>query len=215
MAPACPLCAHATDTVAEDRRRRYFQCAACALIFADPATHLAAAAEKAVYDLHRNDPADAGYRAFLARLSTPLLTRLRPGMEGLDYGCGPGPALSAMLAGAGMRMTDYDPHYAPDPAALERDYDFVTCTEVVEHFRQPAEDWARLTALLRPGGWLGVMTQLVISRERFRGWQYKNDPTHVAFYSPQTFAWIGARFGLTVERADTAVLLLRKPLSGR
>lgn len=209
----CPLCAQAAELADEDGRRRYLQCPACALIFADPASHLDAAAEKAVYDLHRNDPQDAGYRAFLARLADPLLTRLRPGMEGLDYGCGPGPTLSIMLAQAGMRMTDYDPHYAPDPAVLERTYDFVTCTEVVEHFRRPAEDWARLAALLRPGGWLGVMTQLVISLERFRAWQYRNDPTHVAFYSPETFAWIGDHFGLTVERVDTAVLLLRKPPS--
>lgn len=208
--PDCPLCTHPAALVAEDRRRRYFQCPACALIFADPASHLDAAAERAVYDLHRNDPADAGYRRFLDRLATPLLTRLRPGMQGLDYGCGPGPTLAAMLTQAGMAMTDYDPIYAPDPAALARAYDFVTCTEVVEHFRHPAQDWAQLVALLRPGGWLGVMTQLVISRERFRQWQYKNDPTHVAFYSPATFAWIGAQFGLDVERADAAVMLLRK-----
>lgn len=206
----CPLCAQPAQPVAEDRRRRYFQCSGCRLIFADPASHLDAAAEKAVYDLHCNDPADAGYRDFLARLATPLLARLRPGMRGLDYGCGPGPTLSGMLSRAGMEMTDYDPLYAPDPAVLERDYDFVTCSEVVEHFKRPAQDWARLVTLLRTGGWLGVMTQLVISPERFRHWQYKNDPTHVAFYSAETFAWIGARFGLAIERADTAVLLLRK-----
>jgi SAM-dependent methyltransferase len=208
--PDCPLCAHPAPLVDEDRRRRYFQCPECRLIFADPASHLDAAAEKAVYDLHRNDPADAGYRAFLERLAAPLLARLRPGMQGLDYGCGPGPALSLMLRQARMHMTDYDPCYAPDPTALEREYDFVTCTEVVEHFKRPAQDWERLTRLLRPGGWLAVMTQLVISPERFRRWQYRNDPTHVAFYSAETFAWIGARFGFDVERADTAVLLLRK-----
>lgn len=208
--PDCPLCGQIASPVDEDRRRRYFQCAECRLIFADPASHLDAAAEKAVYDLHRNDPADPGYRGFLQRLATPLLTRLQPGMHGLDYGCGPGPALSPLLRAAGMRMTDYDPIYAPDPAALERQYDFVTCTEVVEHFKRPAQDWERLLATLRRGGWLGVMTQLVISPERFRRWQYRNDPTHVAFHSAETFAWLGARFGLDVERADTAVMLLRK-----
>lgn len=208
--PDCPLCAHPAALVDEDRRRRYFQCPECLLIFADPASHLDAAAEKAVYDLHRNDPADAGYRRFLEHLATPLLARLHPGMRGLDYGCGPGPALSAILCQAGMHMTDYDPCYAPDPAALEREYDFVTCTEVVEHFKRPAQDWERLVGLVRPGGWLGVMTQLVISPERFRRWQYRNDPTHVAFHSAETFAWIGTRFGFDVERVDTAVMLLCK-----
>lgn len=208
--PDCPLCGHAAAPLDKDRRRCYFQCPECRLIFADPASHLDAAAEKAIYDLHRNDPADAGYRRFLGRLAAPLLTRLAPGMRGLDFGCGPGPALSPLLREAGMHMADYDPFYAPDPALLECEYDFVTCSEVVEHFRQPAADWERLVATVRPGGWLGVMTQLVISPERFRHWQYKNDPTHVAFHSAQTFAWIGARFGFDVERADTAVMLLRK-----
>ncbi|MFP5505071.1 MAG: class I SAM-dependent methyltransferase [Gammaproteobacteria bacterium] len=208
--PDCPLCGHAAAPVDEDRRRRYFQCPECRLIFADPASHLDAAAEKAVYDLHCNDPADAGYRRFLDRLAAPLLTRLHPGMHGLDYGCGPGPALSQMLRQAGMRMTDYDPIYAPDPAALDRQYDFVTCTEVVEHFKQPAQDWERLLATVRPGGWLGVMTQLALGPERFRRWQYRNDPTHVAFHSAETFAWIGRHHGLTVERAGDAVMLLRK-----
>lgn len=75
------------------------------------------------------------------------------------------------------------------------------------------EEYARvllLTALLRPGGWLGVMTKLVISRERFATWHYKDDPTHIGFYSPVTFAWLGARFGLEVERVDRDVILLQK-----
>lgn len=90
-----------------------------------------------IYDLHRNDPDDGDYRNFLARLVTPLMQRLHPGMEGLDYGYGPGPALAQMLTEAGMRMALYDPFYAPDTAVLNRTYDFVTCTETAEHFRRP------------------------------------------------------------------------------
>jgi 2-polyprenyl-3-methyl-5-hydroxy-6-metoxy-1,4-benzoquinol methylase len=138
------------------------------------------------------------------------LDRLCHGMRGLDFGCGPGPTLSVMLAEAGMVMDDYDPYYRANPGALECSYDFVTCTEVVEHFRRPAQDWARLTALLRPGGWLGVMTKLVISRERFAAWHYKEDPTHVSFHGPGTFDWLGERFGLSVERVEPDVMLMKK-----
>jgi hypothetical protein len=206
----CPLCAHGVEPYSEDRRRAYFHCPRCDLVSADPASHLDAPAERGYYDLHENDPADQGYRRFLGRLAGPILGRLNLGMRGLDYGCGPGPTLSIMLEEAGMLMEDYDPYYRPDRGALGRTYDFVTCTEVVEHFRRPAEDWARLTALLRPGGWLGVMTKLVISRERFAAWHYKDDPTHVSFYSPGTFSWLGARFDLVVERVDRDVILLKK-----
>ena len=61
---------------------------------------------------------DAGYRRFLSKLADPLMARLAPGARGLDYGCGPGPALAAMLREAGHEVALYDPFFAPDPAPL-------------------------------------------------------------------------------------------------
>ena len=210
----CTLCGHVAEALAQDHLRRSFDCGGCGLIFADPASHLDVAAEKREYDRHQNDPADPRYRAFLNKLAEPLLARLTPdprNMAGLDYGCGPGPALAMMLEEAGMRMAVYDPLYAPDRSVLDRTYDFVTCTEVVEHFRQPAEEWAQLIRLVQfRGGWLGVMTQRVISRERFIQWNYKNDPTHVSFYRDRTFEWLGDHFGFEVEFVGSDVVLMRK-----
>ena len=205
----CTLCGHEADFFAADTTRRYFRCPACGLIFADPESHLAAAAEKAIYGMHENDPSDARYRSFLERLSAPLLARLQPGMEGLDFGCGPGPTLSVMLEEAGMRMAVYDPFYAPDEAVLARRYDFVVCTEVVEHFRRPARDWARLVDALRPGGWLGVMTRTAVEPERFAAWHYKNDPTHVSFYGAPVFDWIAERMGLEVREVTGDAVLFQ------
>lgn len=208
---ACPLCGAGTRAFCADRARRYVECPDCALVSADPASHLSSQDERAIYDLHRNDPADARYRAFLARLADPLLSRLSPGMRGLDFGCGPGPVLSMMLREAGMAMTDYDPFYAPDPQALQRDYDFVTCTEVVEHFREPLAGWAQLAARVRPGGWLGVMTQLAPDEpERFLRWRYRDDRTHVSFHRLDTLRWLAARFGFELERVESQAFLLRK-----
>jgi hypothetical protein len=208
----CPLCIGEVNPYIGDRRRAYFHCPRCELVSVAPGSHLDQASEKVYYDLHENDPADPGYRRFLGRLAGPLLGRLTVGMSGLDYGCGPGPTLSIMMEEAGMLMEDYDPFYKPDRGALGRSFDFVTCTEVVEHFRRPAEDWLRLMALLRPGGWLGIMTKMVINKERFAVWHYKDDPTHVSFYSPKTFDWLGERFGLTVEKVSPDVILLQTPL---
>ncbi|MFO8024560.1 class I SAM-dependent methyltransferase [Thiohalophilus sp.] len=208
----CPLCRHCAELFCADRRRRFYHCPQCDLISADPAAHLDRAGEKAVYDLHENDPADPRYRTFLAQLTEPLLGRLRPGMEGLDYGCGPGPTLSGMLREAGMVMHDYDPLYAPVENLLERTYDFVTCTEVVEHFYDPGEVWPQLAALVRPGGWLGVMTCLVTELEPavFRSWGYKGDPTHVSFYRPATFDWLGQTLDFSVEQVSERVVLMHK-----
>ncbi|EKE73014.1 class I SAM-dependent methyltransferase [Gallaecimonas xiamenensis] len=206
----CPLCNGTLAPFGADRRRPYFRCAHCALVSTDPGCHLDAGAEKALYDIHDNQLDDPGYRRFLSRLTGPLLARLAPGSQGLDFGCGPGPALAAMLTEAGMQMRLYDPYYAPDPTALAQQYDFVTCTEVVEHFNHPADSWARLAGLVKTGGWLGVMTKLVIDQDRFANWHYKNDPTHVSFHSEATFAWLAERFGFIWQRVDTDVILLQK-----
>jgi hypothetical protein len=183
----------------------------CRLVFMDPDARLAPDAERAHYDLHENDPADEGYRAFLNRLAVPLVRKLPPRAEGLDYGSGPGPTLSVMLEEQGFGMTIYDPLFAPEEGALRRRYDFITCTETVEHFFHPREEFERLDGLLRPGGWLAVMTEIQREGVAFRDWRYARDPTHVSFYRARTMEWIAARFGWQRELPHPNVVLFRKP----
>lgn len=211
----CPLCQSArVDPYAEAHGRRYFRCPVCRLVFLDPAQRLDAAAERAHYGTHENDPGDPGYRRFLARLAEPLVERLPAGAEGLDYGSGPGPTLSRMLEEQGFRMRIFDPFFAPDTAALERSYDFVTATEVVEHFFSPGEELGRVGRVLRPGGWLGVMTELLREERGFSTWRYARDPTHVSFYHTDTLRWIAERHGWSLELPRPDVALFRKPAAG-
>lgn len=210
--PICPLCAGAAAApLTTDDGKTCFACGTCDLIAVAPRHHLDPAAERARYLLHHNDPADAEYRRFLGRLTEALAPRLAPGAEGLDYGCGPGPTVSVMLAEQGFSMTDYDPLFAPDPVALRRRYDFITCTEAAEHFRAPAAEFERLAGLLRPGGWLGVMTTLQPPRAQFAAWWYARDPTHVCFYSARTLDWIAARYGWRVIFPSENIALFQSP----
>ena len=209
---ACPLCGCGpAETFISIAGAEYDRCPTCGLRFLDPAHHPDRETERAHYALHENDPDDPRYRAFLARLADPLLAELPPGASGLDYGSGPGPALAAMLREAGHRVALYDPVFAPDTRVLEATYDFITCTETAEHFHDPAFEFARLDALLRPGGWLGLMTIFQNDDARFAGWHYRRDPTHVVFYREETMHWIAAHFGwyCTIPRPD--VMLMRKP----
>ncbi|MFO8044265.1 MAG: class I SAM-dependent methyltransferase [Halomonas sp.] len=212
MMPTCPLCASGdTSVYHRDRRREYHQCHRCALVFVPPAFRLGPEEERAVYDLHENSPDDPGYRHFLARLAEPLGDKLAPGARGLDFGAGPGPTLSVMFEEAGHPMAIYDPFYAPDDSVLVGEYDFITATEVVEHLFEPGRELARLTGLLRPAGWLGVMTKRVTDREAFARWHYIQDPTHVAFFSETTFRWLGESLdmGVTFPGPDVALLQRR------
>ena len=205
----CPLCRAPTiSTPIILHARRYHDCTACGLIHLDPADRLAREAERAHYATHQNDPSDAGYRAFLDRLVLPLVARLSPGATGLDYGSGPGPTLSVMLSERGFPTTDYDPFFAPDAAALAVMYDFITCTETVEHFHHPAAEFARLAAMLRPGGVLAIMTELVHADRALAEWRYLRDPTHVSLYRARTFTWLAQHLGLRLDVPQPNVVFL-------
>lgn len=208
----CPLCFSPENRkFHQDKHRHYLRCRQCQLIFVDAAQLIDAAAEKAVYEQHENNPQDLGYRGFLRRLSQPLTARLAPASEGLDFGSGPGPTLSLMLEEQGHNMAIYDPYFADDKTVLQKQYDFVTCTEVMEHFYQPHKDWSLLLSLVKPGGHLGVMTKLATDAEAFTRWHYKNDITHVSFFSRETFAWLAERDLLELDILGNDVIIFRKP----
>jgi hypothetical protein len=189
----------------------YWRCGACAATFLAATQRPGRQAEREHYQLHENDPADARYRRFLNRLARPLLERLPPGQHGLDYGCGPGPALAQMLGEAGHQVELYDPFFFPGRSALSRSYDFITCTETAEHFHRPAEEFARLTAMIRPHGWLAIMTCFQADDGRFADWHYRRDPTHVVFYREETFRFVARQYGWRCEIPAKDVVLMRRP----
>ncbi|MBW1897104.1 MAG: class I SAM-dependent methyltransferase [Deltaproteobacteria bacterium] len=210
----CPLCKTSGGSeFYQDRTRDYFRCTLCSLIFVPQQEFLSAKDEKARYDLHQNSPDDSGYRRFLSRLFTPMRERLVPGSCGLDFGSGPGPTLSVMFEEAGYSMAIYDKYYASDPSVLEKQYDFITATEVVEHLCAPKEELDRLWVCLKPGGWLGIMTKLALGRKEFARWHYKDDPTHVCFFSQSTFKWLAAQWRAELTFADKDVVLFYKKQS--
>jgi len=207
----CPLCDTAAETVFyRDSTRDYFRCHACYLIFVLPSQHLSPTEEKKRYDLHQNSPEDPAYRQFLNRLFEPLVSRLPAGSRGLDFGSGPGPTLSVMFEEAGHSMAVYDTFYAPNPDLLEAEYDFVTATEVLEHLRESGRELSRLWQCVVPGGWLGIMTKLARDVGAFSKWHYKNDVTHVCFFSHETFEWLAEKWQAEVTFIGSDVVLFLK-----
>ncbi|MCP4168725.1 MAG: class I SAM-dependent methyltransferase [Chloroflexi bacterium] len=207
----CPLCgSDGANSFHQDRHRTYWQCLICRLVYVPPAQFLSAEDEKAEYDLHQNSPADYGYRRFLGRLFMPMQARLPPGSHGLDFGSGPGPTLSVMFEEVGHSMAIYDRVYANDPEVFRRQYDFISATEVVEHLHDPQFELDRLWSCLKRGATLGIMTKLVLDREAFAGWHYKNDFTHICFYSQPTFEWLAERWQAKLTFVGNDVILLEK-----
>ena len=207
----CPLCGQQNPVVYfKDRNRDYHRCQHCHLIFVPGRYWLSLEDEKATYDLHENDPQDPGYQKFLSRLSQPLLEKLGSKKKGLDFGCGPGPALPGLLEEHGHQVDLYDPLYANHPRVFDRQYDFITATEVVEHLKAPDKAFAALFKMLNPGGWLGMMTKLARDRTAFSRWHYIRDMTHICFYSRSTFKYIAHRFNADLTFEGNDVILLKK-----
>jgi SAM-dependent methyltransferase len=208
---SCPVCgcqevAH-FQTV---QGRVYYRCGRCVATYLSRDQLPTPEQERTRYDQHRNDPEDPGYRDFLRRLARPLLKKLPAQAEGLDFGSGPGPALAGILSEAGHRVSCYDPFYAPDGKVLEREYDFITATEVMEHLHSPAQTLRRLDRLLRPGGYLGVMTEFLTDDSRFATWYYRQDVTHVVFYCETTMETIAEEMRWEVEIPRKNVAIFRK-----
>jgi len=205
----CPLCQHTHLELHFSDVRNFWQCANCDLVFVDSSEHLTDPGEKERYDYHENDPNDPHYRAFLNRLVLPLSERLPEHSQGLDFGCGPGPTVSVLLVEHGHEVACFDKFYANDPAVLIKSYDFITLTEVLEHLREPREELEQLMSMLKPGGYLGIMTKLLPPAEQFPTWHYKRDLTHIGFYADSTFEWIAEQWGLSLEIIASDVIILR------
>ena len=214
--PPCLLCNGSSSHIlhrTDDRHgvREFWDCDECGLVFVPTEFHLPESAEIERYLMHNNAPSDRGYRDFLSRLWKVLKPKLPDGATGLDFGCGPGPALAQMMREEGFEISLYDPYFFPDKSVLEDRYDFVTCTETVEHLRTPLTEFRLIDTLIVPGGRLGVMTGMLEDRAGFSSWYYQRDPTHIGFYSRHTMLWVGREMGWYVEFPSTNVTIFRKP----
>jgi SAM-dependent methyltransferase len=209
---ACPLCGSNDLYPLACKTRRYFRCELCRLVHLDASQRLSEADEKAVYDDHENLIDDQGYRRFLSRTFDEVTKRTPAPAKGLDFGCGPGPALVAMAEEAGYEMARYDKYFHPDESALAQRYDFITSTEVIEHLAEPLPILDQLWSLLHPGGLLVLQTKRVLDDERFRSWHYRNDPTHITFFAEASFHWLGERWGCIPEYPHADVVCFLKPL---
>ena len=191
-------------------QKKYWECKVCLAKFLDRANFLNPAEEKIHYLSHQNNISDLRYRKFLSRLSTPLKTKLSKANKGLDYGCGHGPALVDIFRSDGFSMDLYDPFFFPNKFILSKEYDFISCTETVEHFFTPSKEFNTLNSLLKDKGWLGIMTSFMTKDKFFKNWYYRKDPTHVVFYCEKTFDVIAQQRNWSCEVISKDIVLFNK-----
>lgn len=190
----CRLCGAPLAHFAHSRQHAYHRCSRCLAVQMAAVDLPDADRERALYLTHNNDVDDPRYRQFVSPITQAVLAEQRPGQAGLDFGAGTGPVITTVLREQGHDIVVFDPFFHPDRRVLQRQYDYIVCCEVIEHFHRPAREFALLRSLLKPGGRLYCMTRLFDESIDFQRWYYKNDPTHVFFYHRASLDWIRERF---------------------
>ena len=208
---ACPLCkSNQEEIFYTDSYREYFKCSNCDFFFVPKIYHLSEKDERARYDTHNNDPTDDKYRNFLSQLLNPLQERISMNSSGLDFGSGPGPTLSLMLKDFGHTVDLYDKFYAKNDFVFKKQYDFITASEVVEHLSQPMVELNRLMGLLKSNGILAIMTQILTPQVDFSQWYYKNDPSHISFFSEKSLNFLAKKWQSELYVISERVVIIKK-----
>ena len=178
----CPLCATENELFLE-LKQNYFKCLECGAIYVDKKQLPDNQSEKQRYELHDTDTDDPGYRKFISPITSSILKDFTPEHRGLDFGAGTSAIISKVLHEQGYDLVNYDPYFHPNTQVLEKDYDYISSCEAIEHFYEPYKEFKLLKSLLKKGSKLYLMTDLYDEGIDFAKWYYKNDPTHVFFYS--------------------------------
>ena len=188
----------------------YWQCSLCKATMLDPIKFISSNKEKKHYLKHNNEINDARYRTFLSNLIEPLKDKISIYDIGLDYGCGYAPALADILKKDGFNVELYDPFFFKNENIFFRKFNFITCSEVVEHFFKPYEEFNKIDSLLATNSWLAIMTSFMTEDYLFENWHYRRDPTHVVFYKKITFKIIANQRNWKINFPSKNVVLFNK-----
>lgn len=202
--------------------RPIFQCAVCALVYADPRSP---AADDYSEDYYR----DGVYADYLAdrdaiqRNAPRVLEELESMVKGrrlLDVGCATGFFLEAARARGwevrGLETSEYASDYARRELGLEVEtasivsppeglplFDVVTLWDTIEHLDRPDIALANIRRLLAPDGVLVFSTgdyASLLRRLAGKKWRLFADPTHNFFFDEKTLRLMLTRAGFEVAR---------------
>ena len=83
-------------------------------------------------------------------------------------------------------------------------------SETVEHFESPGLEFELINNLLKEGGVMGIMTSILYESINIEKWYYRMDPTHIAFYSPETMEWIAKQYNWKLHIPFKNICIFRK-----
>lgn len=207
----CPLCS-SNSAIAHQLTRlqkTYYDCLECKAFYLDKTHYLDNNQEQQHYNQHNNDVHNKGYQNYVSNLVLAVRNHQKPTNDGLDYGCGTGPVATHLLKEHGYQnIRLYDPFFYDDDTVFDKQYDFIICSEVVEHFHHPDEEYSRLKTLLKANGTLYILTSL-ITHPIDEDWYYLKDATHVFLHSKDTMNYIKDKYGFKSMKIEGNLTILK------
>ncbi len=194
----CRICHNPAQLVFEDVRP-FFACNVCGLIFSDCLIS-AEAVEKHYRDQYSNTfdwiKEANGFVEWLRNMGSavPLMS-----LSILDYGSGSG-LLTEAFRKIGFKVDCYEPmvHGEFNRESYSEAYDVIILNEVVEHLEDINKTLDIVYSVLAVNGAVFIKTLLTDQlindpekfKESFKHWWYKDDPTHISFFSFLTIDYI-------------------------
>lgn len=151
-----------------------------------------------------------GYQNFFKVFVQYVMAHKKPIDLGLDYGSGPSSVVQDQLVKQNYHVKVFDPLFHNHTETLQKKYDYVICTEVIEHFKDPETELNKLMGLLKPSGDLFLKTGLTDEVTDFSRWHYHRDITHVGFFNQKSIRWVAHHFGLELIHCSPDVIHLTK-----
>ncbi len=196
----CSLCNNEITETWAAGTLEYRYCGRCGLVQALPRFFPDPLKEKERYLKHNNSFENSGYVKYLTDfIASAVAPYVGKGSSILDYGCGPAPVLTALLKKKDYRVTPYDPYFHADRRWKTQHFDSVVSVEVFEHLQDPLTALKEILSVLDTDGIVIIRTLLHNeNQDVFSNWWYRQDCTHITFYSEKSFLFLAENFPLKI-----------------
>ena len=223
MSQSCPICGGTTAPLGEKRGYALSRCGGCGFAFCDPMpsreqlTALYREESDIAVDSYPKSPSRFR-RAFIKAIKFAWLIR---GHDVIDVGCGGGFVAEAMRrvggSSVGIDVSENSIAYAKRrfpkcefaAATLEefarrgRTFDFIYCSEVIEHVPDLDSFVAALAQICRRGGKLFVTTPNIghwrVPKD-ILSWDVVDPPRHVRYFTYASLRILLERYGFVIRR---------------
>lgn len=207
----CKICDKDTiKTIDPKTKKEYQKCLSCGYIYLEEIFYVDEARQKKHYDKHDNSFESIGYVKMFEDLIGEFVTPYKSDIKtALDFGCGRGEVLPALLERENILCDKYDIFYFPQKVYEDKSYDLIVSTEVFEHLQNPYDTLKELFAHMKKGSYLLLMTIFHPDNdEEFFKWWYIRDVTHIGFFNLSTFKHLSSTLNLKIVKHNGKNIIL-------